>query len=218
MPRPPRIEYADAIYHVTSRGAQQGAIFLDDHDRASLLAIVRRAIQICDTQVFAYCLMGNHYHFVLKTRRANLSVLMGRINGLYSLTFNRRHCRRGPAFEGRFKALHVQQDSYLLSVCRYVDLNPVRACLVESPEQWIWSSYRAHAGLVASPSWLATGELHGALMGRVPESDAQCAAACARYGEWVDAGRASRLWKESLREEAYLGDDAFVALMKHRAQ
>ena len=91
--------------------------------------------------------MGNHYHFVLQTRQANLSVLMRRVNSLYCLTFNRRHSRCGHVFEGRYKALHVDRTAYLLEVCRHVDLNPVRAGLAESPAQWAWSSYRAHAGL-----------------------------------------------------------------------
>jgi REP element-mobilizing transposase RayT len=210
MPRPPRFEYAGAVYHVTSRGTQQGAIFLDDKDRVSLLTILTRALQACDAQLFAYCLMGNHYHLVLQTNRANLSLLMRRVNSLHSLAFNRRHVRRGPVFEGRFKALHVDRDSYLLAVCRYVDLNPVRAGLVDSAEQWLWSSHRAHVGLARSPSWLLTGDLHGALMGHAPVDTVQTEAACGRYAEWVNAGRAVWLWRDSLRDGFYLGDAEFV--------
>jgi len=162
--------------------------------------------------------MGNHYHFVLQTRRANLSELMRRVNGLYSLAFNQRHGRRGPAFEGRFKALHVDRDAYLLAVCRYVDLNPVRAGLVESPEQWVWSSYRAHTGCIRSPPWLATAELHGAVMGQVPADAAQAEAACRRYAGWVDAGRGAQLWRESLRDGLYLGGEAFVEYVKQHSR
>ena len=127
MPRSLRLEYPGALYHVTARGTRQDAIFLDDQDRASLLSILARALRSCDAQAFAYCLMGNHYHFVLQTRQANLAVLMRRVNSVYCLTFNRRHARCGHVFEGRYKALHVDRDAYLLEVCRYVDLNPVRA-------------------------------------------------------------------------------------------
>jgi len=130
MPRPLRLEYPGALYHVTTRGTRQGAIFLDDNDRALLLSIFAQALKTCDARAFAYCLMGNHYHFVLQTRQDNLSELMRRINSVYSLTFNRRHGRSGHVFEGRYKALHVDRDGYLLEVCRYVDLNPVRAGLV----------------------------------------------------------------------------------------
>ncbi len=210
MPRSLRFEYPGALYHVTARGVGRGAIFLDDRDRSSLLSIMARILKACDAHVFAYCLMGNHYHFVLQTRRANLAVLMRRVNSLHSLTFNRRHDRTGHVFEGRYTALHVDQDAYLLEVCRYVDLNPVRAGLVECPEQWNWSSYRAHTGMTPWPSWLATSELHGALMGRVPEDVAQSDSACRRYADWVDAGRGVQLWRKALRRGAYLGDEAFV--------
>jgi putative transposase len=210
MPRSPRLEYPDALYHVTARGVQQAAIFIDDHDRVSLLTIAAQMLRTCDAQTFAFCLMGNHYHFVLRTRQANLSMLMRRINSLYSLAFNRRHGRRGHVFEGRFKALHVHRDAHLLEVCRYVDLNPVRARLVDSPEQWRWSSYRAHTGSTLSPPWLATAELHGALMGQLPQNAAQTTAAHRRYADWVEAGRETQLWKESLRHGIYLGDESFV--------
>ncbi len=114
MPRSTRIEYPGAQYHVTARGVQQGAIFVDDRDRGCLLAILARTLAACEARAFAFCLMGNHYHFVLQTRQANPSVLMHRVNSLYSLTFNRRHGRRGHVFEGRFKALHVDRDAYLM--------------------------------------------------------------------------------------------------------
>ena len=218
MPRPPRLEYPDALYHVTSRGSRRDPIFVDDHDRASLLSILTQALHACDARAFAFCLMGNHYHFVLQTRQANLSTLMHRVNSVYSLTFNRRHARLGPTFEGRFKAVHVDRDNYLLEVCRYVDLNPVRAGMADSPGQWPWSSYRAHVGRTPSPPWLATAELSGALMGLMPEGVQQTAAACRRYAEWVEAGRSVQLWKESLRHGAFLGDEAFIERVKRQGR
>ncbi len=217
MARSLRLEYPGAVYHVTGRGVQQGAIFIDDRDRVSLLMILAQAMQTHECVAFAYCLMGNHYHFVLQTRRANLSALMHRVNTRYCLAFNRRHCRRGHVFEGRFKALHVDRDAYLLEVCRYVDLNPVRAGLVESPGQWAWSSYRSHTGSLPSPHWLGTEELHGALMGQRPQDAAETTAARRRYAEWVVSGRDVKLWKESLREGLYLGDGTFVERLKRNA-
>lgn len=218
MPRPPRLEYANALYHVTARGARRSAIFQDDDDRASLLAILGAALRECDAQAFAYCLMGNHYHFVLQTRRANLSALMHRVNSAYSLKHNRRHRLPGPLFEGRFKALHVDRDAYLLEVCRYVDLNPVRAGLVDSPGQWAWSSYRAHVGSTQSPSWLASQELLGVLTGRAAEDTAQTAVSRQLYAEWVEAGREVRLWRQSLRCDRFLGDQAFVERVMREVQ
>jgi putative transposase len=202
------------VYHVTARGVQQSAIFLDDRDRNSLLAILAQALSVHEARAFAHCLMDNHYHFVLQTHRANLSVLMHRVNSFYSLVFNRRHRRRGHLFEGRFKALHVDADAYLLAVCRYVDLNPVRAGLVDSPGQWAWSSYRAHTGSMPSPPWLASAEIHGALMGQIPRDAAQTEVARRHYADWVEAGRGVKLWKQSLRHGLYLGDDGFVERMK----
>ena len=80
--------------------------------------------------------MNNHYHFVLQTKRANLSRLMRHINGVYTQAYNRRHCKSGHVFQGRFKAVLVDRDAYFLEVCRYVDLNPVRAGLVLLPQRW----------------------------------------------------------------------------------
>lgn len=135
MPRPMRLEYADAVYHVTSRGVQRAPIFADDRDRELLLTLVAYR-----AKAFAYCLMGNHYHLVLHTRLPNLSALMQRLNASYSQQFNRRRSRQGQVFGGRFKALHVDRDEYLLAVRRYVDLNPVRAGLARTPSEWNWSS------------------------------------------------------------------------------
>lgn len=216
MPRPPRLEYPDAIHYLTARGVQQAPIFLDDQDRATFIKIVARSLRDCEARAFAFCLMGNHYHFVLQTARPNLSVLMRRVNSPYSLTFNQRHQRHGHVFEGRFVAVHVDRDAYLLEVCRYVDLNPVRAGIVGSPADWRWSGHRAHVGLVSSPCWLATSELQGMLVGRTPDDDAEIAAAERRYAEFVDAGRTRWLWKESLLHGVFLGDDAFVARVKER--
>ena len=216
MPRALRIEYPGALYHVTARGTRQGAIFLDDRDRAMLLTILAEALQEYEARAFAFCLMGNHYHFVLQTGEANLSVLMRQINSLYSQAFNMRHGRRGHVFEGRYKALHVDRDAYLLEVCRYVDLNPVRAGFVDSPVRWRWSSYRSHVGLVRSPEWLATAEMHGLLAGPGSADHLGAATGCRQYAEWVCLGRDRRLWRESLRHGLYLGDEAFVERVRQR--
>jgi REP element-mobilizing transposase RayT len=210
MHRPPRLEFPNALYHVTSRGARKEAIFRDDVDRACLLGILASALLACDAQLFAYCLMGNHYHLVVRTCRPNLSAVMHRINSIYSARFNRRHGLCGSLFEARFRAFHVDRDGYLLQVCRYVDLNPVRAGLVESPGRWDWSSYRAHIGREAPPRWLATSEMHGMLLGLAPEHPVLAAEAGRRYADWVEAGRGAQLWKESLRRGRFLGDETFV--------
>src|SRR5574337_400225 len=143
MARPFRIEFPGATYHVTARGDRREPIFEDDEDRKVFLQITGLALRRCDSSALAYCLMGNHYHLVLHTRQGGLSGLMRQVNGVYTQAYNRRHSKVGHLFQGRFKAVLVDRDAYLLEVCRYVDLNPVRAALVADPADWPWSSYRA---------------------------------------------------------------------------
>ena len=119
-----------------------------------------------DAQVLAYCQMGNHYHLVLHTHQANLSRLMRHVNGVYTQAFNQRHALVGHLFQGRFKAILVDRDAYLLAWCRYVERNPVAAGLVGAVEEWPWSSYCAHVCRVATPPWLDSHGLHGYLLGR----------------------------------------------------
>ena len=214
MARPLRIEFPGAVYHVTSRGDRQESIFEDDADRWALLAVLALGLTRFDAQMLAYCLMGNHYHFVLHTRAANLSQLMRHINGVYTQSFNRRHAKVGHLFQGRFKAILIDRDAYLLEVCRYVELNPVRAGMVGAPQAWPWSSYQAHVGEAAAPSWLDTGGLHGYLLGHPVQTAGDTRRAARRYAQLVAAGRDVRLWDSALNKQIYLGDDDFVARMQ----
>jgi REP element-mobilizing transposase RayT len=216
MARPLRIEFPGAVYHVTSRGDRREPIFADDEDRERLLEVLGQAMERFDAQVLAYCLMGNHYHFVLHTRRANLSLLMRHVNGVYTQAFNRRHEKVGHLFQGRFKAILVDRDAYLLAVCRYVELNPVRARLVRQPDAWRWSSYRAHARLDGAPDWLDVDGLHGYLLGREPGGAADHRRAARQYADLVTSGADERLWDHALRQQIYLGDEAFVERMQTR--
>ncbi len=214
MSRPLRLEFPGALYHVTSRGDRREPIFRDDADRSALLDVLAQALDRFDAGCLAYCLMGNHYHFVLHTRAANLSRLMRHVNGIYTQVFNRRHGLVGHLFQGRFKAILVDREAYLLELCRYVELNPVRAKLAKAPGDWPWSSYRAHTGSVAPPDWLDTAELHSQTLGRGPRHAADRRAAARRYAEHVAAGTEVRLWDEALNRQIYLGDDAFVERMQ----
>ena len=218
MARPLRIEFPGAVYHVTSRGDRREPIFVDDEDRHALLQIAAQALSRFDAQALSYCLMGNHYHFVLHTRQANLSLLMRHINGVYTQTFNRRHNKVGHLFQGRFKAILVDRGAYLLEVCRYVDLNPVRARMVRKPEAWAWSSYRAHVGQTVAPEWLDTEGLHGYLLGRGVRSAADRRRAAGRYARLVASVPDASLWDSALRQQIYLGDEAFVERMQALAE
>ena len=100
--------------------------------------------------------MDNHFHLLIETPDANLQVGMRQLNGVYTQQFNRAHRRVGHLFQGRYKAILVDKDSYLLELCRYIVLNPIRANMVAQPEQYAWSSYGATAGNQAAPSCLST--------------------------------------------------------------
>lgn len=216
MARPLRIEFPGAVYHVTSRGDRREHIFEDDQDRRSLLSVVAQASERFNARMLAYCLMGNHYHFVLHTHCANLSRVMRHINGVYSQRFNRRHGLVGHLLQGRFHAILVDQDAYLLQVCRYVDLNPVRAKLVDDPADWPWSSYRSHVGMDRGVGWLDTATLHGHLLQHDVRSPADRRRAQRMYADWVATGHQSTLWDTALKRQVYLGDDAFVERMQAR--
>jgi REP element-mobilizing transposase RayT len=214
MARPLRLEFPGATYHVTSRGDRREAIYRDDADRSVQLQIITAALARFDARVLAYCLMGNHYHLVLHTRQANLSRLMRQINGVYTQAFNRRHGLVGHLFQGRFKAILVDRDAYLMSLCRYVERNPVAAGLVWAPGEWAWSSYRAHAGLAEVPPWLDTQALHAQLLGRPPRDAVESARAAHLYAALAAQAPGVSLWQGNLTAQIFLGDGRFVARMQ----
>jgi REP element-mobilizing transposase RayT len=156
MARPLRIEFAGALYHVTSRGNERRAIFFSDDDRLAFLGILADVVDRFNWLCHAYCLMTNHYHLLVETADANLSKGMRQLNGVYTQYVNRTHQRVGHLFQGRFKGILVQRDSYLLELARYIVLNPVRAGMVSHPADWPWSSYRGTVGLEEPPAFLTT--------------------------------------------------------------
>jgi putative transposase len=214
MTRPLRLELPDAIYHVTSRGNRQDAIFVDDEDRQRFLSILAQTLDRFQASVVAYCLMDNHYHLVLYTPLPNLSALMRRLNGMVTQSYNRSHGKVGHLFQGRFKAILVDQDAYLLTLCRYVERNPVRAGMVPHAKDWPWSSYRAHIGNASSPPWLASIRLHGYLLGRTPETPADTKRAQQLYRQMVQDEDQMPIWKQGLRQQIFLGDEAFARRMQ----
>ena len=159
MSRPIRIEFPDAVYHVTSRGDRREPIVDDDQDRHLFLDTLAQVINQYRWLCYAWCLMDNHYHLLIQTPEANLSKGMRQLNGVYTQASNRRHQRVGHLFQGRFKAILVDREAYLLELSRYIVLNPVRAGMVRNPAQWPWSSYRAGIGAHAAPEWLACDAL-----------------------------------------------------------
>ena len=184
------------------------------------LDVLASALARFDADVLAYCLMGNHYHLVVQTHAGQLSRLMRHLNGVYTQAFNRRHCLGGHLFQGRFKAVLVDSDSYLVALCRYVERNPVAAGLVPRPADWSWSSCRAHLGLAPAPTWLAADALHGFLLGREPTSEHDRTTAARSYGALIDTEEASDadFWATHLRGQIYLGDEDFAERMRARAE
>lgn len=155
MARPLRLAFPGGLYHVMSRGNAKQAIYRDDADRVRFLNALGAVVDETNLLCHAYCLMDNHYHLLLETPDGNISMAMRQLNGRYAQGFNRRHERVGHLFQGRFMSKLVEKDGYLLTVVRYISLNPVRASLVQNPEDWTWSSYRAHCGLTEVPRFLA---------------------------------------------------------------
>ncbi len=203
MARPLRIEYPGDLYHLTARGDGQEDIFQDDTDRLEFLSVLAAAVERFGWRLYAYCLMDNHYHLMVETPRANLSLGMRQLNGVYTQRFNRRHKRVGHVFQGRFKAIVVDKQTYLLELSRYVVLNPVRARMVRDPARYRWSSYRASAGLEASPAFLDAPALLAHFAETLP-------AARRRYAAFVAEGlRTPSPW-ERLQGQVLLGEQAFL--------
>jgi REP element-mobilizing transposase RayT len=148
MARPLWLEYVGAVYHVTSRGNARNAVFLDDADRREILETLSDVIERYAWICHAHCLMTNHYHLLIEMPAGGLSRGMQLLNGVYTQWFNHRPQRVGHLFQGRYKAILFEKESYLLELARYVVLNPVRAGMVRTARDWPWSgSWRGRASL-----------------------------------------------------------------------
>lgn len=161
MSRPLRIEYPGAFYHVTSRGNEQKAIFKSKKDREQFLHYLETATERYAAIIHTYCLMDNHYHLLVETPKGNLSQIMRHINGAYTTYFNVKRKRSGHLFQGRYQAILVDVDEYAKELSRYIHLNPVRAAIVEKPEEFIWSSYSSYIGKKRKLEWLQTDFILG---------------------------------------------------------
>ncbi len=207
MARPLRIEFPGALYHLTSRGNARSDIFDDDLDRQKFLVILSSVVYKHRWICHGYCLMGNHYHLLIETPEGNLCRGMRQLNGVYTQAFNRRHGRVGHLLQGRYKSILVEKESYLLELCRYIVLNPVKAEMVNAPEDWAWSSYRATAGLTTAPEFLNTSWVLGQFADHIPM-------ARERYIVFVRDGLDCQSPWADLRGGLLLGDEGFVARMK----
>ncbi|OQW67143.1 MAG: addiction module toxin RelE [Proteobacteria bacterium ST_bin11] len=205
MTRPLRLEFPNALYHITSRGDRREDIYEDVEDRLIFLSLLGKVVGDFNWLCHGYCLMTNHYHLIVETLEGNLSKGMRQLNGVYTQTSNRRHGRTGHLFQGRYKAILVDKESYLLELARYVVLNPARAGMVRTLEDWPWSSYLAMTGQVKMADWLTTDWI-------LSQFGENRAAAEQRYRVFVQDGmqQTIEIW-HNLKNQIYLGDEEFVA-------
>jgi len=214
MARPLRISYPNAFYHVTCRGNDRRAIFRDDHDRTRFLERLRSALEIFSVRVHTYVLMSNHFHLIVETPKANLSEFMRQFNISYTGYYNRQHRRLGHLYQGRFKAIVVDQDSYLLELSRYVHLNPIRIkSKAQRPEregireisQYRWSSLPGYLDRKRKDCWIT----YEAVLGYV-------GGARHKYGTFVQEGIRQGFatpW-DNLLAQMVLGDRNFLEKLK----
>jgi REP element-mobilizing transposase RayT len=200
MSRPLRLEYSGAFYHAFSRGNARQTVFHEPVDYDSFLDLLGETCLRYDWHCHAHCLMPNHYHLLVETRSATLSAGMRHLNGVFTQRYNRRRKRVGHVFQGRFKALLVQDERYLLELARYIVLNPVRARLVDQAADWCWSSHGWLMMRAQAPAWAAPD----AVWSRLAGSPADAAQAFSRYlGETHDVPAVG--WSA----DGVLGDEGF---------
>jgi putative transposase len=204
MTRPLRLEFPGALYHVTARGDRRKTIYFDDNDRERWLEILGLVCARFNFIVHAFCQMGNHYHLMLETTEGNLAQGMRQLNAFYSQDFNRQHRLVGHVFQGRYKAILVQKESYLLELARYVVLNPVRAGIVSDPMDWKWGSFAMTTGGTQPPAWLDTESI-------LSQFGQTRQLAIEAFRQYVRAGIGKASPLKDTRYQRVLGDDAFVA-------
>jgi REP element-mobilizing transposase RayT len=194
-----------------NRGSGARPIFHDDDDRRAFLSLVRDVVEMWDIQIHAFCLMDNHYHLLLHTPQGNLSRSMRHLNGLYTQRYNRKYRRDGSLFRGRFKAVLIEADAYLLELVRYIHLNPVQAGLVEEPHDYAWGSHAAYLQSASSPGWLVKDEVLGRFGARGED-------AVRRYQEFVQAGVSPNIERiyEKKKGTAVLGTEGFKEWVRTR--
>jgi len=207
MSRPLRLEFPDALYHITSRGDRREDIYEDEGDRVAFLDLFGSVITQFNWLCYAYCLMDNHYHLLVQTPDANLSKGMRQLNGVYTQSYNRKHNKTGHLFQGRYQAILVDEDAYLLELSRYIVLNPVKANMVIQASDWEWSSYRATTEKILVPEWLSINHV-------LSQFSQQRKTAIRKYEEFVLAGiKNGPIWGQ-LINQIYLGDAEFIGKMQ----
>jgi putative transposase len=180
MGRQPRTFAEDGIYHLWAHGSDSRSLFVCDEDRRHFLRRLAAIVEHHELICIGFCLMGNHHHLVVQTPDRRLSRAMQELHTGYSQAFNKEHGHTAHLFRSRFGARHVTSDADLLGTLCYLAYNPVRAGFCSNPEAWLWSSYRANAGLDAPPPFMSEEALCAAVGGSSWRT---------RYASFVEANR-----------------------------
>lgn len=211
MARPLRITFPGAFYHITSRGNEKKAVFKSRRDREKFLEYLGSSFKRYNAIIHAYCLLDNHYHLLLETPSGNLSRIMAHINGAYTTYFNTKRDRAGHLFQGRYRGILVEADEYAKELSRYIHLNPVRAGIVEIPQEHEWSSYPYYIGKKKAPEWLTMDFILGYFGRKVSDSQKN-------YEKFVrkliDKGYESPL--KNVVGSSLLGTQEFIGLIKDK--
>jgi putative transposase len=184
MPFPPRLQFADATYHISTRATGPSEFFRTPYDYRGFLIILGRAVEKYGLLLHAYCLMVTHYHLVVTTPEANIARGMQYLNSVYARAFNKRYGRLGHFVAARYSSALIETEGHAYEVSRYVALNPVRSGRCELPEEYPWSSYAATIGLREEPVFLDSSWILR-LFGE------DLSTARRRYRDFVEAARVS---------------------------
>jgi REP element-mobilizing transposase RayT len=206
MPRKPRIHTPGAIYHVILRGNARQDIFSDDKDRYRFYEVIQKSSERFGHRILAFCLMTNHVHLAVRVSEIPLSRIMQNVSMRYTQWYNWRHKKSGHVFQGRYKAVMVDADEYLMELTAYIHLNPVRAHMTDRPEKHKWSSHRSYLGK-ESLSWLDTDSVLSQFSRDVKKARALFTSF---VGEHVTEGRRGEFHGEKNIDSRIVGDDRFV--------
>ena len=205
MARKPRIHFTGAVYHVMLRGNDGQAIFFDPQDYSIFEQLLAEGVSRFNHQIHGYCWMPNHVHLVVEVADIPLSKIVQNLSFRYTRWINKRENRIGHLFQGRFKAILIDTDKYLLELIRYIHLNPVRSNLVRSPSDYLWSGHNAYLG-TKKIHWLSTDLVLSRFSKRKHDARKE-------YRQYVSRGIGEEYRKEfhtGNREGVVLGDEEFV--------
>jgi putative transposase len=211
MSRPLRIEYPGAWYHVMNRGRRGEVIFITDEDRGIFIDLLKESAKQWNIKVAAYCLLTTHYHLLVQTPDANVSRSMRHIDGVYTQRFNREHRSDGQLFRGRYKAILIDADGYLLAVLRYIHRNPLRAGLVENLDAYPWSSHGGYVSSTKEWDWLCRDMIFSVLT----EDRSKRLRVYRRYISEEDSAEIIHLY-ENRKWPTVMGSERFMTWVKER--